>query len=726
MNYKKTLLTFINKHADQLLEIWHRARPWAIIAIALLATYSFINKFASVTKTFKKNHDSSKKQFNESNSKKEYAPLAVDFTTFERNSSYSAEKHKKNPKVFSAKISPAMKRKLKQPKILNPMISLENPLYIFYSTLTGTSERISQKVLQLLSPSVKTPPSLLNLDYIEDLDKYFISPLIDNPLRPPIYIFVVPSYETESPLDYFIESLKETYNDFRVNSRSLESIAGFSVFGIGDKESWPEEDKYCYQAKQVDRWMSKLGARRVFPLGTGCVKTDLENEVESWVSHLSLALEDPAPLPDPSSIVDSDDDEIDESHADQNDNTLLDMEDIGSSIKASNQEESSKLDTTIVKEMVAKNSPTYNALTKQGYTVVGSHSGVKICRWTKSALRGRGSCYKYSFYGIKSHLCMETTPSLSCSNKCVFCWRHGTNPVGTSWRWQVDSPEIIFQGALEGHYRKIKQMKGVPGVVASRFSEAFQVRHCALSLVGEPIFYPHINEFVDLLHKQKISSFLVCNAQHPDELARLNRVTQLYVSIDAPNKESLRKIDRPLHRDFWERLTKCLDILREKKQQRTVFRLTLVSGYNMDDVDEYAELVAQGQPCFVEIKGATYCGTSKGNPLTMKNVPFYEEVKTFVENLNLALAKRGLEYGIAAEHAHSCCILIAQNRFKINGIWHTVIDYDRFFTLLKNGNEDFGPMDYIAPTESWAIYGSEEGGFSPDDIRHRRGKEVNK
>jgi len=52
------------------------------------------------------------------------------------------------------------------------------------------------------------------------------------------------------------------------------------------------------------------------------------------------------------------------------------------------------------------------ALTKQGYHLVGSHSGVKICRWTKSQLRGRGGCYKHSFYGIESHRCMEATPSL--------------------------------------------------------------------------------------------------------------------------------------------------------------------------------------------------------------------------------------------------------------------------------------------------------------------------
>jgi len=59
----------------------------------------------------------------------------------------------------------------------------------------------------------------------------------------------------------------------------------------------------------------------------------------------------------------------------------------------------------------------------QGYRIVGSHSGVKLCRWTKSMLRGRGGCYKHTFYGIESHRCMETTPSLACANKCVFCWR---------------------------------------------------------------------------------------------------------------------------------------------------------------------------------------------------------------------------------------------------------------------------------------------------------------
>lgn len=268
-------------------------------------------------------------------------------------------------------------------------------------------------------------------------------------------------------------------------------------------------------------------------------------------------------------------------------------------------------------------------------------------------------------------------------------------------------------------------LKGVPGIRADRFAEAFRIRHCALSLVGEPIFYPHINEFLGMLHKSRISSFLVCNAQHPDELARLGPVTQLYVSIDASNKESLRKIDRPLHRDFWERFNRCLDILREKRDtHRTVFRLTLVKGFNIaDEVKGYADLVEKALPCFVEIKGVTYCGTATTSKagLTMGNVPFYEEVVEFVNALDEELKRRGLGYGIAAEHAHSCCVLIASERFRREGKWRTRIDYERFFELVEGGGE-FGPEDYVGEeTPEWATWG--KGGFDPADERvWRKGK----
>ncbi|XP_023231787.1 S-adenosyl-L-methionine-dependent tRNA 4-demethylwyosine synthase-like, partial [Centruroides sculpturatus] len=128
----------------------------------------------------------------------------------------------------------------------------------------------------------------------------------------------------------------------------------------------------------------------------------------------------------------------------------------------------------------------------------------------------------------------------------------------------MDNPELIFQEALKNHYRMIKEFKGVPGVKEERFKEGMEAKHCALSLVGEPIMYPEINKFVRLLHGRGISTFLVTNAQFPDAISKLDPVTQLYVSVDAASKDSLKKIDRPLFRDFWTRFLDSLKALSDK------------------------------------------------------------------------------------------------------------------------------------------------------------------
>ena len=636
---------------------------------------------------------------------------------------------------------------------------------IFFSSLTGTTEAYAQSLLSGLQVSLKDhlsiilEPQIHDLSYI-DFDDFFVTyPKSQNHHVQYFYLILLPSYNIDTALDNFLAHLQDTHHDFRIDTAPLSGLAGYSVFGFGDKEGWStEQEGFCSQAIEVDKWMAKLTERkRAYPLGLGDVKSDSERRLTEWKDGVVKALLDIAVhghlgegVAGSGDAVESEEEDADEAtqpgtapgtearrpakrKRPQKSSRVDDLEDLGGKANAESFSPlpidftTSSLTSSAIqapKPMVPVSSPTYAALTKQGYTIIGTHSGVKICRWTKSALRGRGSCYKFSFYGIKSHLCMETTPSLSCSNKCVFCWRHGTNPVGTTWRWQVDPPEMIFEGAKEGHYKKIKVMRGVPGVRAERFQEAMQIRHCALSLVGEPIFYPHINEFVAMLHKERISSFLVCNAQHPDQLAALKSVTQLYVSIDASNAESLRKIDRPLHRDYWQRFLRCLDILREKRfRMRTVFRLTLVKGFNIDEeVEGYADLVALGLPCFVEIKGVTYCGTTSSTAgLTMQNVPFYDEITAFVEALNAALERRGLEYGIAAEHAHSCCVLIASKRFYVDGKWHTLIDYEKFFECLESGKE-FSPEDYMGPpTPEWATWG--KGGFDPADDRvDRKGR----
>ena len=64
-------------------------------------------------------------------------------------------------------------------------------------------------------------------------------------------------------------------------------------------------------------------------------------------------------------------------------------------------------------------------LEKQHYSIVGNHSGVKLCHWMRQSLLLKREYYKQSFYGIKTHRCLQMTPAINqCTHLCLFCWRH--------------------------------------------------------------------------------------------------------------------------------------------------------------------------------------------------------------------------------------------------------------------------------------------------------------
>lgn len=276
----------------------------------------------------------------------------------------------------------------------------------------------------------------------------------------------------------------------------------------------------------------------------------------------------------------------------------------------------------------------------------------------------------------------------------------------------MDPAEMIIEEGLKNHVQMIKQMKGVPGVKDERYAEGFNVRHCALSLVGEPIIYPEINKFIDILHSKRISSFLVTNAQFPEQMESLRPVTQLYISVDAANPEELKKVDRPLFEDFWDRYLRCIDVL-HLSRQRSVFRMTLIKNFNEEDLPGYVKLIERGKPSFVEVKGVTFCG-GKRPEIGMKDVPWHEEVVQFCKELEKHL---GGEYGIASEHEHSCCVLLAKKSdFLINGQWHTWIDFEKFQDLVASG-QPFTAADYVLPTPHWSVFGAGERGFDPEEIR---------
>ena len=157
---------------------------------------------------------------------------------------------------------------------------------------------------------------------------------------------------------------------------------------------------------------------------------------------------------------------------------------------------------------------------------------------------------------------------------------------------------------------------------------------------------------------------------------------------------------------------------------------------NAEDAAEYAKLIDLGKPDFIEIKGMTYCGTTSGaSNLTMENVPYHEEVKKFGEDPCMARLKqqggdtsgeltggtpKEAEYGLACEHAHSCCILLGRkDPYLVDGEWHTWIDYEKFQDLAASG-EQFRSKDYMLPTPHWSVWGAEEGGFDPGETRVRK------
>jgi tRNA wybutosine-synthesizing protein 1 len=194
-------------------------------------------------------------------------------------------------------------------------------------------------------------------------------------------------------------------------------------------------------------------------LEAGCCSDDDAEEEEDLINNAYVTMDQED---DGTTSYESPDDAAEDLHHKEMEG-LLDLEDMGAAVN--NTAKASKQHRQAVKDALRDSSETApaverremvtklqrKALTKEGYKIIGTHSAVKICRWTKNQLRGRGGCYKHSFYGITSYQCMEATPSLACANKCVFCWRHHKNPVGTEWRWKEDSPEMIVSEAVRLH-----------------------------------------------------------------------------------------------------------------------------------------------------------------------------------------------------------------------------------------------------------------------------------
>ncbi len=312
-------------------------------------------------------------------------------------------------------------------------------------------------------------------------------------------------------------------------------------------------------------------------------------------------------------------------------------------------------------------------LKKQHYAIAGKHSAVQICRWTKKSLLDEGVCYKEQFYGIKSHLCCQMSPAVMwCPNRCVHCWRAIEMTIDSELKGNVDSPKEVVDKCIEAQRKlligfnvdKKSNKKQLSKANQKKYLEAQEPMQFAISLSGEPTVYEHIGGLIDELRKRGKTSFLVTNGLYPEKLEEMEKnkqlPTQLYISVNTPNKELYQKFHRSSKKDAWERLNKSLEIMaRVKDKTRTVFRMNLVRELNMSDemAEEYANLIKKANPMFIEMKGFMSVGFARQR-LGYERMPYHKEIIEFSKKLLEFLP----EYKFLDEKKESRVVLLGKSK----------------------------------------------------------------
>lgn len=279
-------------------------------------------------------------------------------------------------------------------------------------------------------------------------------------------------------------------------------------------------------------------------------------------------------------------------------------------------------------------------LRRQKYHIVGQHSAIKKCRWLHNSLVKGEYCYKHKFYGIESHRCVQCTPSVIwCTNQCIYCWRIMPGDYKLNWNQmalmhgKADDPETIIDGCIREQRKILTGYKPLSHRQVSweKWNEAMEPRHFAISLSGEPLLYSRLSEMVEIIRKRGFTAFVVTNGILPNRLKDLSEPTQLYVSVSAPNRETHKRVCRPLLRDGWERLIETIELL-PTFSCPIVLRLTMVEGYNMHDPEGYGKLIDMSNCTYVEVKAAMFVGGAQLR-MVSDNMPRHDTVKKFAEKI---------------------------------------------------------------------------------------------
>ena len=313
-----------------------------------------------------------------------------------------------------------------------------------------------------------------------------------------------------------------------------------------------------------------------------------------------------------------------------------------------------------------------SSLEKKQYGVFG-HSAVQVCGWTKKSIRDDGVCYKQKFYGIECHSCMEFSPAVMwCQENCSFCWR----PMEFMKNIEIDASKVddfktIVDNLMEKRKKLLNGFNVNHGANKDKLDDAQIPSHFAISLSGEPTMYPHLDKMVEYLKElpKTKSIFIVTNAQIPEFFEKLRenpnaQPTQLYISLEAPNKEIFNEINMSLYEDGWERLGKSLETFSQLDCRRLV-RFTQIKGLNdkEEQFGEYKELIELGKPDFVEIKAYMHLGMSQGRH-TKEQMPDFTEVVDFAKKLGKFLGN--YDYIDAAPNSRICLLRRNDSKYTVS------------------------------------------------------------
>lgn len=233
-----------------------------------------------------------------------------------------------------------------------------------------------------------------------------------------LLVIFISTYEDGCPPEdakWFYQWLMDAKDDFRLDKDHLKHLK-FAVVGFGSSYY---EDNFNIVAKNIDAAIESLSGNKLLPVGIcdenviNSANGGLDYDYDAWSQRFWRALNRPivangksddsicckndngqstksdsccksknsgdTSIKEPVEYQSSDDEEDEEAEeaGGGSGGELVDVEDLGMMMKKRKE----IIANTSPREMLT---PTLRAsLEKQGYKLIGSHSGVKMCRWTK-------------------------------------------------------------------------------------------------------------------------------------------------------------------------------------------------------------------------------------------------------------------------------------------------------------------------------------------------------